>query len=450
MVHEYVRAHRERFLEELVDFCRIPSVTAEGDDGWKAARWVARRLEGLGAHVAFWEVNGAPPVVYAELGPAEAARTLLIYNHYDVQPADPLELWESPPFEPQVRGGRLYARGVADNKANIVARIQALEAWLASRGELPLRVKWVVEGEEESGSPHLAQVAAQHAERLADADGCLWESGYKDSAGRHVLYCGLKGIAYLELRARGAAQDLHSSWGTLVPNAAWRLVWALATLKAEDETITVEGLREHVRPPDPAELEHVRRLPFDADALRERHAISEFVGGVEGADALVRHLYAPTCTICGLRSGYGGPGTKTVLPAEAVAKVDFRLVPDLTPELVRDLVRSHLDHHGFGDVEVTLVDGVRPARSPVDSDVALAAAEAAREVGGLEPVVYPTMAASGPMYDLCDAFGIPAVGFGVGWPGSNVHAPNENVRLDDYFEGILMVAAFVERFAGRP
>ncbi len=446
MFDAYVQANRDRFLDELMTFCRIPSVTSEGDDGREAAQWVQRRLEAIGAEVELIALDGAPPVVYAEVGPPGAERTLLIYNHYDVQPPDPLELWETPPFEPQVRAGHLYARGVADNKANVVSRIQAVEAWQATRGELPVRIKWIVEGEEEMGSPHLALLAERHGHRFADAHGCLWESGYKDADGRYLLYCGLKGIAYFELRARGAQSDLHSSMGTLVPNPAWRLVWALNTLKAPDETILVEGLMDHVRPPDPDELEYVRRLPFDAAALRERYGIAAFVGNVEDAEALVRHLYAPTCTICGIHSGYGGQGSKTVLPSEAVAKVDFRLVPDLTPELVHEVLRAHLDKHGFEDIEVIPMDGVRPARSPITSPVAQAAAAAARQVSGLEPVVYPNMAASGPMYTLCDAFGIPAVGFGVGWTGSNVHAPNENVRLKDYFDGIRLMAAFIEHF----
>lgn len=444
----YIEQHRQRFLDEVIDYCRIPSVAAEGRGIGEAAAWVAARLERLGATAEIIDIPGGSPAVYAELGPADAARTLLSYNHYDVQPADPLSLWDSPPFEPTVRNDKLYARGVADNKANFLSRVHAVEGWRETYGELPLRIKWLIEGEEEIGSPHITAFCDANGRRWADADGCLWESGDQDEDGRRVLYSGLKGLAAFELRAHGAKADKHSAMATLLPNPAWQLVWLLATLKAPDETILIKGLMDLVAQPSDAERHFVSQIPFDGNKVRDTHGVEAFVAGATGHDALMRHLYQPSCTICGIQSGYTGPGMKTVLPNEAFVKLDFRLVPDLTPELVGELLRRHLERHGFGDIEVIDRVGEHPAPGQVDSAVVQAAMATAREVDGVEPVLWPHMVGTGPMYPVATRFGIPSVGLGTGYYGSSVHAPNEHIRLADYYRGVLAAARFFERFGG--
>lgn len=440
----YIEAHKDRFLAELKAFCAQPSIAAQGAGVEEMAALVREKLERLGAEVQLLPVNDGPPIVFGEIG--RGKRTLLIYNHYDVQPPDPLEEWESPPFEPTVREDKLFARGVSDNKGDLMARIQAIEAYQATFGELPLRVKFVVEGEEEVGSPHLAEFAAAHADLLR-ADGCLWEGGSLDEADRPVLTLGLKGIQYLELRAKGAKADLHSSMATLVPNPAWRLVWALATLKDKEDNITIDGYMDHVVQPTEEELEMLRAIPFEEEKMRERFGIPEFIRGLTGVEALKRHLYEPTCTICGFRAGYIGEGTKTVLPSQAMVKLDLRLVPNLTPELALKLLRKHLDRRGFTDIEIVPYAGEHPAKSPADAPIVQAAKEAAEAVYSQPPVIYPLMAGSGPMYPLSQALGIPAVTMGVGYPGTNVHAPNENIRLDDYWAGIQFIGELIRRFA---
>jgi len=440
----YVEANAGRFIEELKAFCRQPSIAAQGIGLEEMGQLVRARLEKLGAEVCLMPVDGGPPVIYAELG--EGQRTLLLYNHYDVQPPDPLDLWDSGPFDPQIREGKLYARGVADNKGDLLARLQAIEAYRATLGKLPLKIKCVFEGEEEVGSPHLASFAAEHAKLLA-ADGCLWETGRKDESDRPTISLGLKGIMYLELRARGAESDLHSSMATLVPNPAWRLVWALSTLKDEDDHILVDGFMEHVAEPTPADMAMLAAIPFEEEKMRANLSIPRFIRGLTGVEALKKHLYEPTCTICGLRSGYIEEGGKTVLPNTALVKLDFRLVPDLEPDLVVELLRRHLDKRGFTDIEMVPINGLYPAKAPLDAPVVQAVIAAAQAVYGQEPVVYPLMAGSGPMYPLSQALGIPAVAVGVGHAGSNLHAPNENVRLEDYFQGIHFVGELIRRFA---
>jgi acetylornithine deacetylase/succinyl-diaminopimelate desuccinylase-like protein len=330
-----------------------------------------------------------------------------------------------------------------------MARLQAIEAYKATAGPLPLRVRILFEGEEEIGSAHLGELVRTHAERLR-ADGCIWEAGYKDAAGRPTVSLGLKGICYVDLKVRGTTQDAHSSVGGIVPNAAWRLTWALASLKNERDEITVDGLMDHVRKPSAADLALLERMPWNEDDFKKIYGIDAFVGGLTGTALLRRYFLEPTCTICGLSSGYQGEGSKTVLPAVASAKVDFRLVPDLTPELVRDLLRTHLDARGFSDVEITPHHGERPSRWPPDSDVAVAAVAANRSAYGTAPVVYPLMAGSGPMAQVCDQLGIPAVGFGSGNAGSANHAPNENIAIADYIDHIRAFGRFLHAFAGRP
>ncbi|HEV8229489.1 MAG TPA: M20/M25/M40 family metallo-hydrolase [Candidatus Limnocylindria bacterium] len=443
----YVRARERQYVGELKELLRLPTVSAQKTAIDETARAVLDRTTRAGIDAESRQVEGGPPTIVGETGRGD--RTLLVYDHYDVQPPDPLEEWKTPPFEPTERDGHLYARGVSDNKGNLMARLQAIEAYRAIFGELPLRVRVLYEGEEEIGSEHLGEFVRRNADRLR-ADGCIWEAGYKDAAGRPTISLGLKGIAYYELRVRGAKQDAHSSQATIVPNAAWRLVWALSTLKNEKDEITVDGLMAAVRRPTPEEVALLDRLPFDEEATRRIHDIPRFIRGLTGTPLKLKHFFEPTCTICGLTSGYSGPGSKTVLPAVATAKLDFRLVPDLTPELVERLLRTHLQRRGFDDVEVVAMHGERPSRWPADSAPARAAIAACRATYGTDPVVYPLMVGSGPMSQVCDELRIPVVGFGSGNASSANHAPNENVAIADYIDHIRAFGRFLHAFAGRP
>ena len=440
---EYIVSQHDRFIADLQSFLRQPSVAATNDGIQPMADLVQARLEQIGATVRQIPTGGAP-VVYAELG--SGRRTLLIYNHYDVQPAEPLDLWTQPPFEPDVRDGKLYARGVSDDKGDLLCRIQAIETWQKTIGPLPLKIKWVIEGEEETGSPHLAEFARTHATML-NADGCLWEGGGKDEADRFTLSMGLKGIQYLELRVRGAARDLHSGYAAIVPSPVWRLVWALQTLKDENDNILIEHYFDQVRAPSEAEREMLKAMPFDETKLKTAFGIERFIGDEHGLDALVRLLYGPTLTICGIQAGYTGEGMKTVLPNYAFAKMDCRLVPDLTPELCVSLLRAHLDRRGFTDVEIVPLSSEYPALSPIDSEVVRAAQAAARDIYGADPVLQPLVAGSGPMHPLSTGLGIPAVLAGIGYSDTRAHAPDENIRLADYFEGIRFIGRFIEHFA---
>jgi acetylornithine deacetylase/succinyl-diaminopimelate desuccinylase-like protein len=448
----YLNEHRERLLEDYKDFLRQPSVAATGEGITEMAALVARRLASIGADVKIVPTeNGAPPVVWAEIG--EGDKELLIYNHYDVQPPEPLELWESPPYEPAVRDGFLFARGASDDKGEIVTRIHAIEAWQKTQGQLPFKIKWLIEGEEEVGSPHIHTWVERHKEWLhkpdgSRLDGCLWEFGGFDDKGRYTLTMGVKGICYVELHARGVKDDLHSSNAAIAPNAAWRLTWALNTIKDQHEKILIDGYYDHVRGLSADEEAVLRQVPFDEAEMKAKWGISEFVTGVSGFDAVKRLYFQPTATICGLTSGWQGAGTKTVLPAVARAKIDFRLVPNLTPEIVLDLLRKHLDKHGFDDIQIKFLGGYRAELADVNAPFVKAAERAAKTTYQQDPVKVLLSPGSGPMYSLSSFIGgVPCVCAGIAHANTRIHSPNENSSLQNYYDGMRYIGALIDEFA---
>jgi acetylornithine deacetylase/succinyl-diaminopimelate desuccinylase-like protein len=448
-VFEYVDAHVDEFVERLRTLCRQPSISAQNVGLLETAAMVEQLASDAGAQTQRVELDGGPPIIYGRidgLGP----RTLQLYDHYDVQPPEPLDLWHGEPFGAEIKDGRIWARGVSDNKGNLVARLCAIEAYQKTLGPLPLTVTLVFEGEEEVGSPHLHQFTdSPRGRELLRADACIWEAGYKDPSGRPTVSLGCKGILYVELRVRSASKDLHSSWGAVVPNAAWRLTGALATLKdLKTERVLIPGFYDRVLRLSERVVALADREPFDVASYSQLFGTRGFLCGWDGVEARRHYLFDPTCTICGLSSGYVGEGGKTVLPASAMAKVDFRLVPDQDPAEILALLRRHLDQQGFSDVSVVEIEGAgeRAARTDPDAAIVPAVVDSARALYGKEPLVLPNMAGTGPQYLLCAQFGVPAVGMGVGNAESNNHAPNENILVSDYIEGIKHMAWVFYRF----
>lgn len=430
-----VAASSRRFVDELKDACAIPSIGTEPRGLEDMAHWLAGRLKALGADVSILhapDAPGAPPTVLAEIH-GTGPRTLMIYDHYDVQPVDPLNLWETPPFASDERGGRVYARGAADNKGDLVARLSAIETYRSLYGEFPYSIKFVVEGEEESGSPHFEEICRAHAPRLG-ADDCVWEGGWFDHAGRPTMYYGCKGLLYVELHCRLLSGDQHSSQAVYAPSAAWELTRALASFKDAAGRIVIDGFYDDVVEPGEHERTVAQSVPFAEEAERSRLGITEFLRGIRG-EALLHDLhYAPTANIAGLSCGFQVPGaTKTVLPAEAMAKLDFRLVPDQDAADILQKLRRHLGAHGFQSVTVQKLSAQNPSRSPLDSRLGRAVEGAAAAWFAEPTTVHPLMWATGPMYPIANQLCIPICSPpGVGRPDSRVHAPNENARIEDY------------------
>ena len=445
-VYTYVDQHADEYIAQLQRLLQQPSIAAQGVGMAETANLVKSMLGDLGFNPQLVDTRGGFPVVYGEQK-GEVDRTLSFYDHYDVQPADPLDQWESDPWAAEIRDGRIWARGVSDNKGNIAARFAAIDAWQKVRGPLPLNVKFIIEGEEEIGSPHLYNFAEDHPD-LCAADACIWEFGGRDIDGRPQIHLGLKGICYVELRAKGARHDWHSSVATSVPNPAWRLVWALASLKDENERILIPGFYDDVVPPTAEELAALENLP-DTEAERlEDLGIDQFLGGLTGMELHKRDYFQPTCTISGLLSGYTEAGSKTVLPSTAMAKLDMRLCANQDPFKIYDALRKYLDDQGFTDIETELLGPGYPARTSLKAPIAEVVAETYRELYGQEPAIYPTSAGSGPWYQLCSQYGIDACTSGVGHGRSQAHAPNENIYVDDFILEIKHIALIMERFAG--
>jgi acetylornithine deacetylase/succinyl-diaminopimelate desuccinylase-like protein len=445
-IFAHIEAHADEYLARLRRACAQPSISAQGVGLAEMADLVTGMLRGVGFSVELVPTDG-PPVVLGRMA-GRGPRTLLLYSHYDVQPVEPLDAWTTPPFEPDVRDGLLYARGVADNKGAIVSRVCALEAYLAHRDTLPVNVVWVIEGEEEVGSPHLAQFVDQHADLLREAYGCAWESGGKNARDRYEIALGCKGLLYVSLRARGAARDLHSASAAVVGSPVWQLLWALNTLKRSDEHVRIPGFYDNVRPVSAAQRQALAEWDYPEEEMRTLYGVDEFLGGLSGDRLKERLIFGPTCNVDGFHAGYGGPGTKTVLPCEASAKLDFRLVPDQDPTRLLTLLRAHLDEQGFDDVEVVASDGERPSAGDPAHPFVQAAARTAERIYGHRPGLTPMMTGTGPVYLLCGQFGVPIVTAGVGYAGSRIHAPDEHIRIADFVGGTKYIAALLEELGG--
>jgi len=429
----YLEKNLDTSLRELTRLVSQPSVAAQNWGLKECAALVGQMLEKRGFDVQIIATDGAPVVFGERKGKAD--KTLLFYNHYDVQPAEPLELWESPPFEPEQRDGKLYGRGVSDDKGHITARLFALDALLDSDGDLPCNIKFVIEGEEETASVHLHQFILEHKELLA-ADACIWEFGGVNEEDVPIQYLGLRGICYVELSVESLSTDVHSGLGgSIFPNAAWRLTWALNTLKGPDERIRIPGFYDNVKPPSAHDRELLAALPDAAQEYKSRYGVKEFIKGLTGGtDLKVEEIFSPTCTICGLTSGYQGSGTKTVQPARASAKVDFRLVPDQTPAEVLEKLRAHLDAEGFSDVHIDFLGGEPAARTDPDDPFIDIVVDAAKDVYGVPMRKVPMVGGSGPNHPFVHDLGLPVATAGLGYPETRAHAPNENIRLELYLK----------------
>lgn len=445
-IDSYLEKNLDKSIAELSKLVAQPSVGAQNLGMKECAVLVSDMLKARGFDVRVMDTQGAPVVFGERKGKSD--KTLLIYNHYDVQPPEPLELWETPPFEPSLRNGKLYGRGVSDDKGHIVSRLHAIDSILDVDGELPCNVKFIIEGEEETASVNLYKFVVDNQELLR-ADGCMWEFGGVDHTDTPVQYLGLRGICYVELSIDLLSTDVHSGLGgSIFPNAAWRLVWALNTLKGADERILIPGFYDNIKKPTARDVELLSALDDPTEDYRSRYGVPYFIKGLHnGVDLQVEQIFSPTCTICGLTSGYQGPGSKTVLPARASAKVDFRLIPDQDPKDILKKLRAHLDAQGFTDVQITDLGGDAPARTDPDHPFIQLVAKLAEEVYEMPMKLIPMSGGSGPNHPFVHILGLPVATAGLGYPDTKAHAPNENIRLDLYLKHARHMARLVKEFA---
>jgi len=449
----HIDEHRGQWLDEVCEFLRIPSVSTDAErDGEvrRAAEWLADKLRAAGCEeTELWETPGHP-VVYAAWRQADSAPTLLVYGHYDVQPEEPVDLWESPPFEPAVRDGRLWARGAADDKGQLYIHVKALESWLQTAGTCPANLVFLMEGEEEVGSPNIQDAVREHQERLA-CDAVVISDTIMFAAGLPSITYSLRGLTYLQLDVRGPKGDLHSgSFGGAVVNPAEALARMIASCRdPQSGQVAIPGFYDDVVPLTDEERKEWEKLPFDEDAYRQELGVDGLLE--EGEYGVLERLWArPTFEVNGLLSGFTGKGSKTVLPAKAMAKVSMRLVANQDPDVIADLVEEHLRRAKPAGVElqITRMHGGKPWLTPRDHPVMQAAGRAMERAFGTAPA-FIREGGSIPLVSLLEElFEVPSVLMGIGLPDENAHAPNENLDLGNFYAGVASAAFFYEELAG--
>lgn len=441
-VYSVLDSRFDDFVRLLSDYVRVPTISAHGTKFEEGAKATQKVLDVAGADVRMVPEEGGPPVVIGEVAEDPSLPWVILYNHYDVQPVDPLDEWRSDPFDPVVKDGKLFGRGASDTKGNTVAQALAVRAIRDVLGHLPVNVRFFVDGEEESGSPHLLPFADAHPD-LFRGLGATIEAAAHSRDGKPSLSLGSKGILSVELEVRTSNVDQHSSLATVIPNAAWRLIAALRTLRSENGKILIPGFLDRVPPPDPEMLRYLRKNTSDPIALKDEYGAREVYGGKTRFSRLKQASYGTTCTIDGIWSGYTGPGHKTVNPAVARAKLDFRLLPGQRPDAIFEKLTAHLKSKGFSDVKVEKHSVFEPAASSISERFPQAILAATREVYGTEPNVFPWSYGSSTTWYFT-RMGTPAPHPpGVGYQGSRAHAPNEQIRLDDARRAVKVAAGML-------
>ena len=444
-VLDYIQEHQQEYIDMLLELCRQPSLAGTGEGIPEMIELVQKKMRSVGVEPTLIPTDGNP-VIYAEIK-GESDRTYGCYDHYDVQPVDPIELWDSDPFAAEIRDGVIYARGVADNKDGLATRLCAIDAWMKTYGKLPCNVKLIFEGEEEIGSPNLEPFAKAHPE-LLECDGYVWEGGEKEEGGPCEVTMGVKGLLYVHMKVRTAPGDAHSMYAAIAPNPAWRLVQALATMKDEAGNITIDGFYDDIIPPSETDLSFLEGDPFDPEKTRQYLGIEQFLGGKTDQKELLKDLYfKPTCNICGLTSGFQGDGSKTVLPSEASVKIDFRLVPGMDPKKIFQLVREHLDRHGFSDVELIWDSGEPAFRSNLEAPFTKAVIGALEKLYDQPVALKVSSGGTSPMHTFCHQTNIPAGMFGASSATANIHAPNEHLACSAFIEMIRINCAVMEELS---
>lgn len=434
---DYLKEHQSRFLEELLEFLTIPSISSLPEhkkDIEVAAKWVANRIESAGLENISILPTGGHPVVYGEWLNAKNKPTILVYGHFDTQPVDPIELWDSPPFEPVVKDGRVYARGASDDKGNMLVPILAIESLLKSQGELPVNVKVLFEGQEEIGSPQLPDFIRQNKDLLAcdlviSADGTQWAEDQPS------LLLSFRGLCVLQIDLKGAKTDLHSGmYGGMVQNPIHALVSLLADMRGADGKILIEGFYDKVLPLTKEDREHIAAIPFDEEAYKADLEVEEFFGEA-GYSSIERTWARPTLEINGIWGGFQGEGVKTVLPNEAHAKISCRLVANQKPSEIASCVKSYVEENLPVGVSATVtIDGssATPYLMPANHPANQAARNALQKLYN-KPPLYVRHGASIPfcgiMFEILDVY---TLNFSFGLEDECIHAPNEFFRLSSF------------------
>lgn len=456
VINTTVDSEMKGLISDLQTLIRQPSVSARRVGLLECANLVAHIMlkSGITSEVLYLDdlkndkKDIPPPIVYGEVKSKANpnGKTILFYNHYDVQPEEPLKLWKVDPFSGKVEGNYIFGRGSSDDKGELITRIKAVEYFLKKTGDVPCNVKFIVEGEEEIGSLHVEKYLTKYRHKLT-CDGVIWEFGYIDERDRPIISLGMKGLLYVELLSKGPSRDAHSSLAVLIENPAWRLVRALNTMRDNNGKILIRGWYKDVREFTPEELSLIANEPFDEEEFKKEYGIDKFVNNATGIEARKAFVGMSTCNIAGLLSGYIGEGAKTILPAEAKVKIDFRLVPDMIPEKQFELVKNHLKENGFeDDIDIKLIHGEAAVRMPSNHSFIKQVEESAKETFG-SAIISISSAGTGPMHSFAKVLGAPCVSIGSTYIYAKIHSPNEFARIDLLNKTTKCIGAILEKFA---
>jgi len=427
---KHVDSHMDSLVSDLQILIRQPSVSAKNEGIEECAKLVSTLLKksGISSEILRLKKNVAP-IVFGEIKSKQnPGKTLMFYNHYDVQPAEPFDLWDDPPFSGIRKGNKIFGRGATDDKGELITRIKAVEACLKITGDVPCNVKFVIEGEEETGSAHIEDYLKKYKKKFS-CDGVIWEFGYVDAKNRPIIGLGMKGLLFVELSIKESIRDAHSSLAVLIKNPAWRLIDAIKTLRDSDGKILIKDWYKEVTPFSKIDLELIKKEPFDENVFKKEFGVKSFVGNKKGMAAKKALVGDATCNIAGFVSGYTGDGAKTVLPGDALVKIDFRLIPKMDPKTQILRLKKHLKSKGFGDVKIKVFHGEAAARTNSSDPFVTQVKNAADKSFGTS-ILNVSNAGTGPMYSFIDILKTPCISIGSTYMFSRIHSPNEFARID--------------------
>ena len=427
---KYVDSHMDDLVYDLQILIRQPSVSTKNEGIEKCATLVQKLLKKSGVKSEILRLkNGVAPIVYGEIKSKQnPKKTLMFYNHYDVQPAEPFDLWDDPPFSGTRKGNKIFGRGATDDKGELITRIKAVEACLKTTGDVPCNIKFVIEGEEETGSAHIEEYLKKYKKKFS-CDGVIWEFGYVDAKNRPIIGLGMKGLLFVELSVKESIRDAHSSLAVLIKNPAWRLIEAINTLRNSDGKVLIKGWYDEASSFSKNDLKIIKNEPFDENVFKKEFGIKSFVGNKKDMDAKKALVGGATCNIAGFVSGYTGDGAKTILPGSALVKIDFRLIPKMDPKKQVLRLKNHLTSKGFLDVGIKVYHGEAAARTNSSHPFVSQVKDAADKSFG-KSILNVSNAGTGPMYPFIEILNAPCISVGSTYMFSRIHSPNEFARID--------------------
>ena len=427
---KFIDKNKNSLLTDLQTLIHQPSISAKNEGIKECSILVSKILKKSGIKTEILHLGkNAAPLVYGEVKSKNNPNTtLLFYNHYDVQPVEPLELWDDPPFSGKIIGNKIFGRGASDDKGELITRIKAVESYLKTYGDVPCNVKFVIEGEEENGSENIGAYLKKYKKKFS-CDGVIWEFGYVDTKNRPIVGLGMKGLLYVELSVKESVRDVHSSFATIIKNPAWRLIDALKTLRNSDGKILIKGWHQDILPLSANDLKIIKKEPFDANGFKNEYGIKNFVANKNAFEAKKALVAGPTCNIAGIESGYTGDGAKTVLPSSAKVKIDFRLVPNMDPKKQVKLLKQHLKRNGFDDITIKVLNAEAAARTSTQEKIVDVVCDSAKEAFG-DYILNVSNAGTGPMHAFVDVLRAPCISIGSSYIFCRMHSPNEFAKID--------------------